>query len=40
MRGDRPFLFTCLKDNRGVAEIARFVLQSGGLAEDRPSASD
>jgi urease accessory protein len=32
MRGDRPFLFTNLKENKGVAEIARFIEHSGGLA--------
>ncbi|UFN49822.1 urease accessory protein UreG [Roseomonas sp. OT10] len=31
MRGSRPFLFTNLKENKGVAEIAEFVLTSGGL---------
>jgi urease accessory protein len=31
MRGDRPFLFTNLKENRGVAEIARFIADHGGL---------
>ncbi|MBP0447774.1 urease accessory protein UreG [Roseomonas sp. SSH11] len=31
MRGQRPFLFTNLKENQGVAEIADFILQSGGI---------
>jgi urease accessory protein len=31
MRGQRPFLFTNLKENRGVAEITDFILQSGGI---------
>jgi urease accessory protein len=31
MRGERPFLFTNLKENRGVAEIARFIAEAGGL---------
>ena len=31
MRGDRPFLFANLKDNKGVEEIARFVVEKGGL---------
>jgi len=31
MRGARPFLFTNLKENRGVAEIARFIVEQGGL---------
>jgi urease accessory protein len=32
MRGTRPFLFTNLKENRGVAEVARFIEEAGGLA--------
>jgi urease accessory protein len=32
MRGERPFLFTNLKANQGVAEIARFIADKGGLA--------
>ena len=31
MRGARPFLFTNLKENQGVAEIAAFILRAGGL---------
>ncbi|HUN48127.1 MAG TPA: urease accessory protein UreG [Stellaceae bacterium] len=31
MRGERPFIFTNLKENKGVAEIARFIARSGGL---------
>jgi urease accessory protein len=31
MRGPRPFLFTNLKENKGVSEIAEFILQVGGL---------
>src|SRR5438445_144485 len=31
MRGERPFLFTNLKENQGVAEIAAFIAQTGGL---------
>jgi urease accessory protein len=31
MRGARPFLFTNLKENRGVAEIAEFLVETGGL---------
>ncbi len=31
MRGERPFLFTNLKANHGVAEIARFITDKGGL---------
>jgi urease accessory protein len=32
MRGQRPFLFTNLKANEGVAEIAAFVRRQGGFA--------
>ena len=32
MRGARPFLFTNLKENQGVREIADFVLAAGGIA--------
>jgi urease accessory protein len=32
MRGPRPFLFTNLKIGQGVAEVARFVEEAGGLA--------
>jgi urease accessory protein len=32
MRGRRPFFFTNLKENIGVAEIARFIAETGGLA--------
>jgi len=32
MRGERPFLFTNLKDNVGVAAIADHIIASGGLA--------
>ena len=31
MRGERPFVFTCLKDENGVAAVAEFVLRSTGL---------
>ena len=31
MRGVRPFMFTNLKEHKGVAEIAAFILASGGL---------
>jgi urease accessory protein len=33
MRGTRPFLFTNLKAGQGVAEIARFIAEQGGLEE-------
>jgi urease accessory protein len=32
MRGARPFVFTNLKAEQGVAEIASFVLREGGIA--------
>jgi len=32
MRGTRPFVFTNLKENQGVAEIADFILAQGGIA--------
>ena len=32
MRGERPFLFTNLKEGKGVAEIAQFIAERGGLA--------
>ena len=31
MRGQRPFLFTNLKEGNGVAEIVEFVAATGGL---------
>ncbi|PWC29241.1 urease accessory protein UreG [Teichococcus aestuarii] len=33
MRGQRPFIFTNLKALQGVAEIADFILESGGIAK-------
>lgn len=33
MRGTRPFIFANLKAEKGVAEIADFILKSGGLKE-------
>ncbi|MBM3645946.1 MAG: urease accessory protein UreG [Alphaproteobacteria bacterium] len=35
MRGKRPFVFSNLKEQQGVAEIAAFILRQGGLP-DRP----
>jgi urease accessory protein len=32
MRGKRPFIFTNLKEDLGVAEIADFILTQGGIA--------
>ena len=31
MRGQRPFFFTNLKENKGVAEIADFIVKAGGV---------
>jgi len=31
MRGERPFIFSNLKASQGVAEIAKFVVEAGGL---------
>jgi urease accessory protein len=31
MRGARPFVFTNLRAGQGVAEIARFIEEKGGL---------
>ena len=31
MRGQRPFLFSNLKENKGVDDIAAFVIRQGGL---------
>jgi len=33
MRGERPFVFTNLKKGLGVAEIARFIVEKGGLRD-------
>ena len=32
MRGERPFVFTNIKDGTGVAEVAKFITRAGGLA--------
>ncbi|QQS10718.1 MAG: urease accessory protein UreG [Rhodospirillales bacterium] len=39
MRGARPFVFANLKEQRGVAEIAEFIVRKGGLP-DRPARPD
>jgi urease accessory protein len=31
MRGDKPYIFTCIKDGKGVTEIAQFIKEAGGL---------
>ena len=33
MRGTRPFIFTNMRKNQGVHEIARFIIEAGGLPE-------
>jgi urease accessory protein len=38
MRAARPFLFTNLKENRGVAEIAGFIAAEGGLVPSKVAA--
>jgi len=35
MRGQRPFLFSNLKENKGVEEIAAFIVRQGGLPARR-----
>ena len=32
MRGEKPFLFTNIKDNRGLPEVVEFIVQEGMLA--------
>ena len=39
MRGTRPFIFSLLKENKGVAEIADFIARKGGLAPRAAAAS-
>jgi urease accessory protein len=31
MRGNRPYVFTNIKDGKGVSEVAQFVVRAGGL---------
>jgi urease accessory protein len=33
MRGDKPFIFTNLKEDNGVSEVAEFIVRMGGLPE-------
>jgi urease accessory protein len=40
MRGERPFLFSNLKENVGVDDIARLIIAKGGLDEERNRAPD
>ncbi len=39
MRGTRPFLFSNLKEERGVAEIAAFIIEAGGVEPGVASAA-
>ncbi len=39
MRGERPIVFTNLKEGKGVAEIAAFIARAGGLVVRRISAT-
>ena len=34
MRGERPFVFSNLKQSQGVAEIAEFIVREGMLRTD------
>jgi urease accessory protein len=34
MRGERPFVFTCLKTGAGLAEVIAFIEHEGALAAD------
>ena len=36
MRGERPFVFTNIKTGQGVADIAHFIEQTGGLDHSAP----
>lgn len=31
MRGERPYVFTNIKDGKGVSEVAEFIVRAGGL---------
>ncbi len=33
MRGEKPFIFTNLKEDNGVSEVAEFIVRMGGLPE-------
>ena len=39
MRGERPFVFACVKAGRGVAEVCRFIETAGGLLSRGPIAA-
>src|SRR5258708_4210513 len=40
MRGTRPFVFSNLRAGEGVAEIARFIEDKGGLGGSKSKAND
>jgi urease accessory protein len=40
MRGTRPFVFSNLRAGEGVAEIARFIEEKGGLTAGRSGPRD
>jgi urease accessory protein len=33
MRGERPFVFTCVRGGQGVEAVAQFVIRQGMLGE-------
>jgi urease accessory protein len=39
MRGERPYVFTNIKDGKGVSEVAEFIVRAGGLKTAVTSAS-
>ncbi|WP_414462301.1 urease accessory protein UreG [Hyphomicrobium sp. DY-1] len=39
MRGERPYVFTNIKDGKGVSKVAEFIIRSGGLSLTRPIAT-
>ncbi|WP_409562985.1 urease accessory protein UreG [Hyphomicrobium sp. MC8b] len=39
MRGERPYVFTNIKDGKGVSKVAEFIIRSGGLPLTRPIAT-
>lgn len=39
MRGERPYVFTNIKDGKGVSKVAEFIIHSGGLPLTRPIAT-
>jgi urease accessory protein len=38
MRGARPFVFAIIRDGKGVEEIARFIIETGGLGAGKEKA--